>query len=552
MSRARRGRAPRPRAPRPDRLRVLDVGCSDGYLTAWIRRQLRGRVVVDGLELHAGAAARARKRLNGTVHEGRAEDAPGLFEPGSYDAIVAYELIEHVPDVDELLDALERMLKPGGRVFLSTPNGCYGEGGNPMHLRAMRSIDLADLLRRRGRLLDMGVGEDGITVACYTPEPRRGEVAIYTGAGWEKWHPMDAVTRGLGGSETAACQLAAELAELGYVVTLYGWCDEGAVRQVLVRDWRTFDPTVPRQAVICSRLPEAFDRPINARTRILWAHDTDFSDRLTPERAEQIDHVLSLSRWHRRNLATLYPFLNGKHVTVRNGIVPAFFAGEPPERERRVLYTSSPDRGLDVLLELWPQIVERVPDAELLHCYASVYDRVASQNPTIAAFRDRIRKLSEQPGVRAIGSQPQQRLAELMRTTLVWVHPSYSTPSGGKFYETSCIGAMEAQAAGCRVVAGGWGALAETVKTGALLRGDPTDAAWRARFVEEVVAGLTDEGVQQLAQTDGPAAVADMGWDGVARQVAALIDPPADSGIIRETGQRRGGRRRPDPGLRTR
>jgi SAM-dependent methyltransferase len=523
MSRTRRGKPPRPRAPRRAPLRVLDLGCSDAYLTGWVRRQLRGRVVIDGLELHTAAAGKARRRLNGTVHEGRAEQAPELFEPGTYDAVVAYELIEHVPDMDVFLDACEAMLKPGGRVYLSTPNGTFGAGSNPMHLRALRSIDLADMLRRRGRLVEVGVGEDGIAVASYTPQHKLGEIAIYTGAGWEKWHPMDAVTRGLGGSETAAFQLASHLAELGYVVTLYGWCDQGAVRDVIVRDWQTFDPTEPRHAVISSRVPEIFDRPVNAKTRILWAHDTDFGDRLTKQRAERIDHVLSLSRWHRANLRTLYPFLNGKHVSVRNGIVPEYFAGEQPDREPRVLYTSSPDRGLDILLELWPQIVERVPDAELLHCYAAVYDRVADQNPAIAAHRDRIRELGQQPGVRAIGSQSQPRLAELMRTARVWAHPSYSTPVGNKFYETSCIGAMEAQAAGCRIVAGAWGALPETVKTGALLRGDPTDAAWRSRFVEEIVAGLTDEGVQQLAQTEGPAAAADLGWDGVADQVAALL-----------------------------
>ena len=104
----------------------------------------------------------------------------------------------------------------------------------------------------------------------------------------------------------------------------------------------------------------------------------------------------------------------------------------------------------------------------------------------------------------------------------MWAHPSYCTPAGERFNETSCIGAMEAsrRLPSCR-----WrlGALTETVKTGALIDGDPTDAAWRARFVEEIVAGLTDEGVQQLAQTEGPAAMADRGWDGVADDMLGLL-----------------------------
>jgi hypothetical protein len=35
------------------------------------------------------------------------------------------------------------------------------------------------------------------------------------------------------------------------------------------------------------------------------------------------------------------------------------------------LYTSSPDRGLDFLLELWPRVREQVPDAELHCAYAN-------------------------------------------------------------------------------------------------------------------------------------------------------------------------------------
>lgn len=503
-------------------LRVLDLGCGDGYLTGWLREQLPD-VVVDGVDLHPEAIDTARRRLNGRVVQARAEDAGKHFKARSYDAVVAYELLEHVPDVERLLTTCERMVKPGGRVFLSTPDGTYGDGSNPRHLRALRSIDLAELIRRRGDIVAMGPGEDGITVCCYEPRMMREEIAIFCGGAWEKWSPIDISTRGLGGSETAAYRLAEQLGDRGYIVTIYGHCDEGAIYRVAMRDWRTFDPTEPRHAVISSRLPEIFDRWVNAEHKVLWLHDTDCGDRLTLERAGQIDHVVTLSNWHRGHVADLYPFLDGKLRVSRNGITHSFFEGPEPERERRVVYTSSPDRGLDVLLELWPQIRERVPGAELIHCYAAVYDRVAESNPVIAEHRDRVRKLSEQEGVRAIGSQPQGRLAELMRSSLVWAHPSYCTPAGARFNETSCIGAMEAQAAGCRIVAGGWGALAETVKTGALIDGDPTDAAWRARFVEEIVAGLTDTGVQQLAQTEGPAAMADRGWDGVADDMLGLL-----------------------------
>lgn len=514
-------------------VRILDVGIHDGSIGAWLAEQLEGEgieVIVDGLELNPVMVEVARKRLGkycGEVKVGDARQAGFLFPFGTYDAVVCFEVIEHVPDPKALLAVLEQMAKPeDGRVYISTPDGTFGAGSNPNHLRVYRANDLADLLRHRGSLQDMTVGPDGITVASYLPAERRGDIAIYTGGMWQSWSPLDIERKGLGGSETAAVRLAAELSEMGYVVTVYGEVEQCCYRDVIYRHHSTFDPTVRREAVISARIPELFDRPINAPHRLLWMHDTDCGDRLTERRAEPIDHVLVLSRWHHEHVRGMYPFLEKKLRRIRNGVhLPYFEAPEGEKRQQRVVYTSSPDRGLDIMLELWPEIHERVPDAVFAYCYADVYEAVARQQPEIADFRDRIARLAKDlPKVQPLGSLPQPELARLMRTSQVWAHPSYSTPTGGPFFETFCIGAVEAQAAGCAVVAAEWGALKETVKVGSLIGIDPPGDAWRDAFVEEIVAGLTNEARQAHAQEEGPKAVAEMGWDGVARQIVGLLD----------------------------
>lgn len=506
-------------------MRVLSVGCADGYVEAWLHRQLPD-ARIDAIEINPEFAKIARRRLGnaGLVKVGLAQDAGTLFKPHSYDAVVSYEVLEHVPDVDAFLAALEGMLKPGGRVYLSTPDGTFGTGHNPHHLRVYRSIDLVDLLRRRGRLNDAIAGQDGVAVASYTPSDRLADVAIYCGPGWQTWGPADIETKGLGGSETAAIRLAEALSEIGWVVTVYGQVEQGCYRDVIFRDWRTFDPTVPRQAVISSRIPALFDRPIAARHRLLWAHDTDFGPELTPARADRIDHILTLSRWHEQHVAGLYPFAKAKLERTRNGICHAYFQREPaPAREQRLVYTSSPDRGLDVLLELWPQIRDRAPEATLEWAYSPVYFEIARHRPEVAEHAEKVLELSQQDGVTALGSLTQPQVAQLMRSSMVWAAPSFNTPSGQPFCETSCIGAMEAQAAGCLVVASDWGALAETVKTGRLVAGPANSSQWRDAFVAEIVDGLTNPDTQAWAQKDGPVAVADMDWLGVGVQVAGLI-----------------------------
>lgn len=308
-------------------MRILSLGCHEGFVEYWLAHQKDStKVEVDAIELQPENVEVCRRRGINCV-QGFAEDAGEHFTPGSYDLVVAYELIEHVPDVDRLLTVCETMVKPGGLVLISTPDGTFGTGANPHHLRVYRSIDLAELLRRRGDLHRMAVGTDGLTLAAYRPAKRIGELAIHTGAGWMRWAPQDIEQKGLGGSETAAVKLADALSQQGWVVTVYGETEQGCHSNVVYRHGETFDPLTQRDVFIASRLPELFDRPIAARVKCLWLHDTDCGHRLTPQRAEHIDHIFVLSSWHRAHVAQAYPFIEGKLVQIRNGIDHSLFNG---------------------------------------------------------------------------------------------------------------------------------------------------------------------------------------------------------------------------------
>jgi O-antigen biosynthesis protein len=98
--------------------RVLDVGCSTGYLAE--RLQKRGKTVV-GLDLDERSAELAR-RFCAEVHVGDVETMELPFEPASFDAILCGDLIEHLRDPQALLARLRPFLRPSGRLVLSTPN----------------------------------------------------------------------------------------------------------------------------------------------------------------------------------------------------------------------------------------------------------------------------------------------------------------------------------------------------------------------------------------------------------------------------------------------
>lgn len=531
-------------------MRILDLGSHDGYISNFLGRKVSG-LHVDGVDLNPDAVRIATERaardgIPGSFKVGLAEDAPDLFDPGTYDAVIAFELIEHVPDVAGFLDAVEMMCKPGGRVYLSTPDGTFGAGQNPHHLRVYRAVDLADLLRRRGTLHNMIVGRDGIAVAVYEPwqseDARRGDLAIYCGPGWEQWSPSD-IERpggGLGGSETAAVRLAEALSDLGYTVTVYGEVEQCAFRQVIFRHHAVFDPLQRRDVVIASRLPQLFDRPVNAGCKLLWMHDTDCGPELTVERAKQIDAAMVLSDWQVGHVLSLYPFLGGRVRLTSNAINPDYFRDGTPTSGRlerncvqnhTAVYSSSPDRGLDFLLKIWPRVREQVPDAELRYCYSSVYDAVAEKSPPIAAFRDTIRELAEQDGVINLGSLSQPDLAREMQTAHVWVAPSWSTPASTQFAETFCIGAVEAAAAGCRMVASKWGALPERAAQAApgqlvlIPESSPGAAPDEDAWVEAIVAAFAAN-----ACKPSPTAL-ELTWECVARDFLAAIERAAPLAI---------------------
>lgn len=128
---------------------VLDVGCGRASPLAAGRTRFDRLVGVD-----AFADAIAEARAAGTHDELVEEDVLRLaesFPPGSFDAVVAVDLLEHLDHADgvELLGAMERVARD--RVVVFTPNGFVEQmalEGNPFQVH--RSGWSPSALRERG------------------------------------------------------------------------------------------------------------------------------------------------------------------------------------------------------------------------------------------------------------------------------------------------------------------------------------------------------------------------------------------------------------------
>lgn len=118
--------------------RVLDLGCLDGFMLATLanKRKITG-VGVDLSKFGIGIArtTAAKYELPLEFHNRRIE---GLDLGEKFDFIICSEVLEHVKEVDELYEAIDRHLAPNGTVLLDTPDYDTPMGRanpDPLHIR---------------------------------------------------------------------------------------------------------------------------------------------------------------------------------------------------------------------------------------------------------------------------------------------------------------------------------------------------------------------------------------------------------------------------------
>jgi len=104
---------------RLDGRRVLDAGCGGGLVA---RELADAGAEVVGVDRSMGSLGVARRATNGSFHpaQGRLERLP--FADASFDAVVAADVLEHLPDLPAAVAELARVLAPGGSFLFDTVN----------------------------------------------------------------------------------------------------------------------------------------------------------------------------------------------------------------------------------------------------------------------------------------------------------------------------------------------------------------------------------------------------------------------------------------------
>lgn len=298
-------------------------------------------------------------------------------------------------------------------------------------------------------------------------------VNIYSPIALELWDKNTPLQKGIGGSETFHAEVAERLLARGHDVRNFA----PIPKESKDLNWFTLEELpvedIGGNWIVC-RDTKFFDLNFKPEINAIFvAQDCDYD--WTPQRLEKVSKYICLCKTHVQYTLQKYPQLKGKVYLSTNGVrseyIRNLIQNTSLKRDpNKIIYSSSPDRGLLHILKNWFRIRERCPQAEIHVFYGfnnmeSILAR-SGGNAWFVPMKNEIQELMNQKGVIFRGRVPQTQLYEEYLTSNIWYYPT-------DWPETSCINCMDAQACGVVPVTNRFWALAQNILNGYIYEGIP-------------------------------------------------------------------------------
>jgi GR25 family glycosyltransferase involved in LPS biosynthesis/glycosyltransferase involved in cell wall biosynthesis len=268
-------------------------------------------------------------------------------------------------------------------------------------------------------------------------------ILIYTGFSDIHWNYTYALDNALGGSEKAVAYLS-KCFPKNYKIFVTGHVENEMlenIQYIHINDFPNLIQTTPFHTVIVSRYISFYEmfKECSFYQSFIWAHDVILlaygsnlnANQILKKWNNYIKGCICLTEWHKNLFIERYAEIKDKIHIINNGIDidNTKFNEKKIKIQNKFIYSSRPDRGLNVLLDLWPKILQEMPDATLsICCYGTFPSKPEEQK-----LKDIIDKYDN---ITHLGKLSADQLYEEMKSSEFWLYPTH-------WPETSCITALE-------------------------------------------------------------------------------------------------------------
>lgn len=378
-----------------------------------------------------------------------------------------------------------------------------------------RAKDLrADLARLRsmGTVQEHAVVTDDIVI---TSPPMGGPN--------QDWDEEMHEKRGLGGSETAAVELAEYWQKTtGRNVIIFNNRKEKHVSKSGV----TYLPVQEVPTYFLKYRPYIHiawrhSARLTSAPSYLWCHDL-----FTPgaENTQNYDKIICLSPFHQSYVRVLQNIPSEKTMLMRNGIEPRHFKQPYIKNENKIIFPSSPDRGLDRCIEIISRARKNTELDLELHVFYG-FENMRAMG--MAAQADRLEGMMKaNPWVKYHGNVKKHELARHFLESAIWLYPA-------DFIETFCITALEAAAGGCFSLIRNFGGVVDTARP-FVFRGMAEIVNSDASTPEELDfwSARLEEALLQKKWQNVKVNVEELGWEAVAKEWADRLKLTKSSAVV--------------------
>jgi len=336
--------------------------------------------------------------------------------------------------------------------------------------------------------------------------PVKPIILFMVDGGFTNWTGSDILTKGVGGSETWAIETASAMQKLYPQYKVIVFCKTDTYEKFRnvdycpLEEFYNFISTNRVKVCIVSRFSHYCTVALKGFVDNLYLvlHDLGPTGNVIPL-DNRFRQVLCLTPWHKKYFLQSFPQLENRTDYCNYGIDKEIFKYDKKNKKIKnsFIYSSYPNRGLLILLNMWDEIKNIVPDATL-HLYCDVFGKWVCEN-----YSDEMKEIQKilwdelgvekytKRGIVYHGWVSKDELAKGWSAAEYWFYPC-------KFSETFCLTALEAASSKTLAICNNLGALIDVVgDRGIVINGDSQSYEWKESALKSIREIINDETKKQ-------------------------------------------------------